>query len=93
MRVISNRALTTFANEHADAHAPLQAWRRIVENNHSRHFADLKWTFNSVDCVDDYYVFDISGSRYRVITAIHFNRQMLFVRDVLTHKAYELWRP
>jgi mRNA interferase HigB len=38
-------------------------------------------------------VFDISGNRYRLISAIHFNKQMLFGRDVLTHKAYDQWRP
>jgi mRNA interferase HigB len=93
MRVISNKTLIDFAQEHPGAQEPLQAWRRVVENSVFRHYADLKWTFNSVDRVGDYYVFDICGNRYRLITAIHFNRQMLFIREVLTHKAYESWRP
>ena len=49
--------------------------------------------FNTVDRVGNYYVFDIGGNRYRLIAAVHFNRQMLFVREVLTHKAYDNWRP
>jgi hypothetical protein len=29
---------------------------------------------------------------YRVISSIHFNRQMLFVRHVFTHKEYDKWK-
>ena len=28
---------------------------------------------------------------YRVVTAIHFNRQKLYIRHVLTHSEYERW--
>ena len=93
MRLISNRTLTDFSGRHPDSHEALQAWRRIIEKSHFRHFADLRNTFNTVDRVGSYYVFDIGGNRYRLITVIHFNRQMLFLRGVLTHKAYESWRP
>lgn len=37
----------------------------------------------------DLYVFDIGGNKYRLIAAIHFNTQMLFVRHVLTHVEYD----
>jgi mRNA interferase HigB len=93
MRLISNRALTDFANLHPAAHTPLQAWRLLIERNRFRHFSDLRNTFNTVDRVSDFYVFDISGNCYRVIAAIHFNTQMLFVRQVLTHSEYNHWRP
>ena len=43
--------------------------------------------------VGDYYVFDIGGNKYRLITAIHFNRQMVFIRYVFTHKEYDKWKP
>lgn len=93
MRIISNRALLAFAALHPDADAPSQAWRKVIQKNRFRHFADLKATFNSVDQVGNYYVFDIAGNRYRLVAAVHFNRQMLFIRNVLTHKAYDDWRP
>ncbi len=28
---------------------------------------------------------------YRVIAVLHFNRQKLYIRDVLTHAAYDRW--
>ena len=43
--------------------------------------------------VGDYYVFDIGGNKFRIIAAVHFNRQLLFVRHVFTHKEYDRWSP
>jgi mRNA interferase HigB len=37
----------------------------------------------------DFYVFNIAGNKYRLIAAIHFNRQMLFIRFILTHAEYD----
>ena len=93
MRLISNKALRDFAAFHPESPAPLQVWRRLVEHNAFGNFADLKRAFNSVDKVADYYVFNIAGNRYRVIAAIHFNTQSLYVRAVLTHRDYDKWRP
>lgn len=92
MRLISNRALRAFALRQRAAGEPLQAWRRLIERNAFRNFADLKQVFNAVDKVGEYYVFDISGNRYRLIAAIHFNTQTLYVRAVLTHAEYDDWR-
>jgi mRNA interferase HigB len=93
VRVISNKALVDFAAAHPEADAPLQAWRRIAEAGYFSGFADLKRTFNAVDKVGDYHVFDIGGNKFRLICAVHFNRQMLFVRHVFTHKEYDKWKP
>lgn len=93
MRVISNKMLVTFAQRHAQAERPLQAWRKVVESGRFDNFADLRRTFASVDKVGDFHVFDIAGNHYRVIAAIHFNTQTLYVRHVLTHREYDTWRP
>lgn len=71
----------------------MQEWRWKVEKNSFNSFADLKNTFNSVDKVGDYYIFDIAGNHYRLISAIHFNTQTLYVRTVLTHNEYDHWNP
>ena len=91
MRVVSNKALVDFARTHRAAGKPLQAWRKIVESNEIANFAQLKAIMNAADRVGDFYVFDVSGNKFRVIAAIHFNRQMLFVRHVFTHAEYDQW--
>lgn len=42
-----------------------------------------------MDHVAHLYIFDVGGNKLRIIAAIHFNRQTLFVHDVLTHKEYD----
>jgi mRNA interferase HigB len=91
MRLISNKALREFASIHPSAQAPLQGWRQVVEKSAFHNFADLKQAFNSVDKVGDLFVFNIAGNNYRLIAAIHFNTQTLYVRSVMTHAEYDKW--
>ena len=93
MRLISNRALRAFSQRHPLSATPLQAWRKLIEHVSPRNHADLKRLANSVDRVGDYYVFDVGGNKYRIVAAVHFDRQMLFVRHVFTHAEYDDWRP
>jgi mRNA interferase HigB len=93
MRLVSNKALVDFAAGHREAELPLQVWRRIIESGSFPNFAELKKAFNTVDKVGDYLVFDIGGNKFRLVTAVHFNRQMVFVRHVFTHKECDKWKP
>jgi mRNA interferase HigB len=93
MRVISNKALSDFSAIHPGARDSLQAWRKIVESRDFIRFADLKSTFHATDKVGAYYVFDVGGNKYRIVAAIHFDQQKLFVRHVFTHKEYDKWKP
>jgi mRNA interferase HigB len=49
--------------------------------------------FGSVDRVGGFCVFDIGGNKYRLVAAVHFDRQMLYVRHVFTHAEYDRWSP
>lgn len=93
MRVISNKALKDFSVIHPQAEIALQAWRQLIESREFGGFFDLKKAFNSVDRVGDFYVFNIGGNKYRLIAAIHFDKQRLFIRHVFTHTEYNHWRP
>ncbi|MGM4989202.1 type II toxin-antitoxin system HigB family toxin [Tardiphaga sp. 841_E9_N1_2] len=53
----------------------------------------MKATFNAIDRVGPYYVFDIGGNKFRIVAAIHFDKQRLYVRHVFTHKEYDAWKP
>jgi len=57
-------------------------------------FNMLREIFPSADMVDNLVIFNIAGNKYRLIAAIHFNRQKLYIRDVLTHAEYdkERWK-
>lgn len=71
----------------------MQAWRKAVQSRSFVSFADIKTAFNGADKVGDYYVFDIGGNKYRIVAAIHFDHQKLYIRHVFTHKEYDKWKP
>jgi mRNA interferase HigB len=94
MKIISNKAIREFADKIPEAEVPLQGWRRVVEKNHFANWAELKAVFNSVDKVKDLVVFDIGGNKYRLVTHIRFDKQILYIKAVLTHKEYDkgIWK-
>lgn len=50
--------------------------------------AELKTIFPSADKVGKLTVFNIGGNKIRLIAAIHYNRQKIYIRAVLTHSEY-----
>lgn len=94
MRVVSNRRLVEFSTRYPDAHAALQAWRKLMEATEFGSFADIRRSFGSVDVIGDKYAFDIRGNRYRLITAVSFRLQICYIKAVLTHTEYDrgTWR-
>jgi mRNA interferase HigB len=90
MHVIAKSALIEFWGIHPDAEAPLQAWFRTMKNEVFMDFNDLKATYASADQVNGLTVFNIGGNKYRLIAAIHYNRQKVYIRAVLTHAKYDL---
>ena len=94
MKLISNKDLREFAALHADAGGPLQDFRRMVEKGSYGNFADLRAAFSTVDKVGPLYVFSIGGNKYRLVAALSFKVQALWVKAVLTHVEYdkEKWK-
>jgi mRNA interferase HigB len=93
VRVISEKALKEFGQKHAQASAPLSSWYKLIRTGTFKNLAELKRTFASAELVKangrDFHVFNVAGNNYRLIAAIHFNRQKLFVRHILTHADYD----
>ena len=42
-----------------------------------------------MDKVGDKYVFDIGGNKLRLIASIYFNRQKVYIREILAHTEYD----
>ena len=89
MRVITNRRLLEFSAKHRDAQEPLQAWRKLMEFSFCKNFSELKKVFASADKVRDLYVFNICGNKYRLVAYLQFERQLCYIKAVLTHKDYD----
>ena len=89
MHVISRKALHQFWERYSDSKSPLSRWFKIMQRNDFASFNELRKTFPTADKVGDLIVFNIGGNKYRLITAIHFNRSKVYIRHVLTHPEYD----
>ncbi len=88
MHIISRKALRLFWQTHPDSQPSLLRWYKIMQQTDFEGFNHLRNTFPSVDKVGDLCIFNIGGNNYRLIASIHFNRNKVLVRDVLTHAEY-----
>lgn len=89
MHVIAKPMLVEFWSRHPDAEAPLLALLRIMQSRSFGSFDELRRVFASADRVAGLTVFDIGGNKYRLITAIHYNREKVYLRHMLTHADYD----
>ena len=91
--------LQRFWQKHHDAKVPLLRWLNAVEAAEWANFGDARVVFRHADQVRvasgrTATVFNIGGNKYRLISAIHCNRQIVFVMRLYTHKEYddEYWK-
>jgi mRNA interferase HigB len=88
MRVISKSKLRNYWECHRQAEIPLVEWYFKMKNIAPLNIQQLRSTFNSVDPVGGYSIFNIGGNNFRLITAIHYNAQRCYVREIWTHNQY-----
>lgn len=94
MHVITRKRLNEFAAKYPDTEKALARWYKIVKAGNFKSFVELRNQFPSADQVNNLTVFNIGGNKVRLIAAIHYNREKLYIRAVLTHTEYDLgkWR-
>ncbi|MBW4629578.1 MAG: type II toxin-antitoxin system HigB family toxin [Brasilonema octagenarum HA4186-MV1] len=89
MHVITRKRLNEFAKLYPDTKNALAQWYQLVKQNQFASFVELREMFPSADQVGKLTVFNIGGNKVRLIAAIHYNRQKVYIRAVLTHSEYD----
>jgi mRNA interferase HigB len=79
--------------QHADAAVALSAWLTNAKLATWRNISEVREVYPHADPVEvesgrTVVVFNIRGNRYRLITAIHYNRQVLYTLKFMTHAEY-----
>lgn len=94
MRIISKRPIREFWERHPESKSALEEWFRKVEQITVASFPELRRIFGAADYVDGYTLFDVGGNKYRIATVTHYDKQRLYVRQVMTHAEYDQnhWR-
>jgi mRNA interferase HigB len=90
MHVITRQKLSQFWQQHPDAMDVLKAWFKEAEQAHWQHPSDIQARYGSADFLaGNRVVFNIKGGHYRLIVQIHYNTQVVYIRFVGTHQAYD----
>jgi mRNA interferase HigB len=90
MHVIAKPALISFWTKHPASRPSLSSWYKIMQADDFANIHDLRRTFASADQVSGLTVFNISGNKFRLVAAVHYNRRKVYIRHVLTHAEYDL---
>ncbi|WP_238392879.1 type II toxin-antitoxin system HigB family toxin [Myxacorys almedinensis] len=86
---MSRSTLRKFWEKHADAESSLLVWYERVVSNAFEAFIQVREVFPSADLVGNFIVFNIGGNKYRLITYLDYQSQIIFIRAVLTHAEYD----
>jgi len=89
MHIITCKRIIDFAKKYPDCGNALDSWYRILKHSTILNFAELRKIFPSADQVEGFTLFNIGGNKARLIAAIHYNTQRLYIRSVLTHSEYD----
>ncbi len=90
MRVIAVSNLRTFWERYPDAEQPLKAWYEEASNATWTQPADIKGQYRSASVLKNRrVVFNIKGNNYRLIVAVAYKLQIVYLKFVGTHKEYD----
>jgi mRNA interferase HigB len=96
VRVIARSSLTRFVESLSEqkgqrpVKAALDAWFHETVRARWRSSADVKRSYGTASIVSgDRVVFNIKGNDYRLVTAIDYHRQIVFVKWIGSHRDYD----
>lgn len=90
MRVLAVSTLRAFWARHPDAEQPLKAWYEEATNAVWTQPADIKAQYRSASVLKNRrVVFNSKGNDYRLIVAVAYRLQIVYVKFVGTHKEYD----
>ncbi len=92
MRIIAFRTLREFfeKQEYSDSEVSLRAWYHEAKSAEWKNSNDLKYQFKNASIIgNNRVVFNIKGNKYRLVVAVDYDFQALFIRFIGTHKQYD----
>jgi mRNA interferase HigB len=96
MRVIARRTLREFVDgrrghkDHAALKAALDAWFDEVRKARWSSAADVKRSYATASVISaDRIVFNIKGNDYRLVVAVDFDKGIVWIKWIGTHKGYD----
>jgi mRNA interferase HigB len=93
VRVVSEKTLKAWAVSHPDAETWLKAWLKAARRWNWSSLRDVRALYPHADGLmvasgRPVTVFNVSGNKYRLVTAIHYNHGVVYVLEFLSHAEY-----
>jgi len=90
MRVISVKTLKLFWEKHPDTESPLRAWYTEAKKARWQGPQDIKTEYRTASILrNNRVVFNIKGNKYRLVVAVKYDFQIVYIRFIGTHAAYD----
>lgn len=90
MRVIAVSSLIKFWDNYPDSAQALKAWYAETKSANWKSPADVKALHKSASVLKKgRVVFNIAGNNYRLVVAIAYKTQIVFIKIAGTHKQYD----
>lgn len=90
MRIISLAILKSFSARHPDAAEAIRAWSAEARKAGWIQPSDIKQRYRSASILKNRrVVFNIKGNQYRLVVAIAYQQQAVFIKFIGTHAEYD----
>ncbi len=95
MRIIARKTLREFieslrgSKDQKAVKSALDAWFHEVQSAEWKAPTDVSRHYASASIVGDRVVFNIKGNSYRLVVAADYRRQIVFIKWLGTHAAYD----
>ena len=90
MRIIALSTLRTFWETYPDAETPLRSWYALASRAIWKTPADIKAAYGNASFTRNNRVaFNIKGNDYRLVVAVRYDKNLMYVRFIGTHDQYD----
>jgi len=84
------KILKSFWEQHPDAESPLRAWYTEARRADGRSPQDIKTAYRTASILrNNRVVFNVKGNRYRLVVAVKYEFQVVYIRFIGTHAEYD----
>ena len=90
MLIVGRDLIEPFLRDNAGARSPMSRWMTIASEASWRNILDARMTFRHADVIrgTSFTCFNIAGNRYRLLTIVSYEQQMISIVKLLTHADY-----
>ena len=84
------KALKSFWEKHPEAESSLRAWYTEARRANWRTPQDIKAAYRTASILrNNRVVFNVKGNTYRVVVAVKYEFQIVYIRFIGTHAEYD----